>query len=751
MAGSDPRSGRALGPTPDRGNVEAEEDPLIELARIVSEDGGFGMPKTEKPKMNRNEATQRSSYEDGLEAELLQELENSLGGRDAPPATPPRTASPRAASTPSAPPRASALPPSPSSDRERDPDDLLRSIEEQLGQFERRQSERLSKVSASFAPEPAEPEDQEFRAGEETRAEGPLAAPATEPSPETQRQDLWRSQRVARLRPLDVEEDEPESAPEPEWGEPDTLPAPPRRANYRFRGPATAGWEQPAPETARSAFPASDPHEDEPSVQADRQPSGLRRRRGVGCRSLRAERKGGPRASILLPRPSQFASSDDAHDLSEAARRRRIADAFPEFEDEPTTEQEQQEERAAINARLAQALESDFADPSHDRPWETDDEEEGDEPKVAAAVASGASRRAAAARAQAAQRGKGARTALITIAGVIVVVLIGGGAALLLRSTESGPASPPPVITADEGPVKVEPPKDQTASTDDTAGDAVYNRVAGNAPASTNEKVVDNSEEPREVARIVLPQTQSDGNDAVMRPVGEQPASTDTTDTSNAASDTSTGSTDEMGPREVPTFTVRPDGTIVANSPAEGEPATSQAAPQQQIAAAAVPPAPAPALAPAAASSDQAPAAAETLSPAAQDAMTPRPAINEPATVAAVAPEPPAPAATGSNAPVNLLRNTEASAVAAGTVVGDGYLVQISSQRSVDQAQSSYADIQKRYPSVLGKLNPVIQEADLGTKGIYYRVRVGPWASRDDAIKVCESLKAAGGNCFVTQ
>ncbi len=69
----------------------------------------------------------------------------------------------------------------------------------------------------------------------------------------------------------------------------------------------------------------------------------------------------------------------------------------------------------------------------------------------------------------------------------------------------------------------------------------------------------------------------------------------------------------------------------------------------------------------------------------------------------------------------------------------------------MDQAQSAYADLQKHYPSVLGNLDPVIQEADLGTKGIYYRVRVGPWASRDDAIKVCESLKAAGGNCFVTQ
>jgi hypothetical protein len=69
----------------------------------------------------------------------------------------------------------------------------------------------------------------------------------------------------------------------------------------------------------------------------------------------------------------------------------------------------------------------------------------------------------------------------------------------------------------------------------------------------------------------------------------------------------------------------------------------------------------------------------------------------------------------------------------------------------MEAAQSAYADIQQRYSSVLGSLNPVIQQADLGTKGIYYRVRVGPWASRDEAIQVCESLKAAGGSCFVTQ
>jgi cell division protein FtsN len=138
--------------------------------------------------------------------------------------------------------------------------------------------------------------------------------------------------------------------------------------------------------------------------------------------------------------------------------------------------------------------------------------------------------------------------------------------------------------------------------------------------------------------------------------------------------------------------------------------------------------------------------------------MTPRPAIEEPQ-VAAVAPPQPAaetPAGQASAAPadspVNLLTGANAPAAAApAAALTDGYLVQISSQRSMEQAQASYADIQQRYPSVLGNLAPVIQEADLGAKGIYYRVRVGPWSARDEAIQVCESLKSAGGNCFVTQ
>jgi cell division septation protein DedD len=128
-----------------------------------------------------------------------------------------------------------------------------------------------------------------------------------------------------------------------------------------------------------------------------------------------------------------------------------------------------------------------------------------------------------------------------------------------------------------------------------------------------------------------------------------------------------------------------------------------------------------------------------------------------PTDLAALEPTPPAAAPTlalpQDGAPVDLLSNAPPADAAPPppTTAGAGYLVQLSAQRSMEQAQGSYADMQRRFPSVLGSLEPTIQQADLGEKGIYFRVRVGPWASRGEAAEVCEALKAAGGSCFVTQ
>ncbi|RAI28451.1 hypothetical protein CH338_29315 [Rhodoplanes elegans] len=78
-----------------------------------------------------------------------------------------------------------------------------------------------------------------------------------------------------------------------------------------------------------------------------------------------------------------------------------------------------------------------------------------------------------------------------------------------------------------------------------------------------------------------------------------------------------------------------------------------------------------------------------------------------------------------------------------------GYVVQLSAQKTPEEARASFRAMQSKYPSVLSDRQVLVKKKDLGAKGIYYGSQVGPFASRDSAIQLCESLKAAGGNCLV--
>jgi len=121
------------------------------------------------------------------------------------------------------------------------------------------------------------------------------------------------------------------------------------------------------------------------------------------------------------------------------------------------------------------------------------------------------------------------------------------------------------------------------------------------------------------------------------------------------------------------------------------------------------------------------PPAPRSLSAAPPSLGTPAPAPTRVATVP-VQPVAPRPAATPSE--------------------GRTYAVQVASQLSEADAQASFKALQQKYPSVLGGRQASIRRAELGSK-VYYQVHVGPFASADQAIELCTSLKAAGGQCFV--
>lgn len=77
-------------------------------------------------------------------------------------------------------------------------------------------------------------------------------------------------------------------------------------------------------------------------------------------------------------------------------------------------------------------------------------------------------------------------------------------------------------------------------------------------------------------------------------------------------------------------------------------------------------------------------------------------------------------------------------------LTGGRYLIQVNSFRSESEAQEEFKKMQSRHPSLLGSYSSLIQRADLGATGTYYRLRIGPIDTRSRASKLCVSLIAAG-------
>jgi cell division protein FtsN len=78
---------------------------------------------------------------------------------------------------------------------------------------------------------------------------------------------------------------------------------------------------------------------------------------------------------------------------------------------------------------------------------------------------------------------------------------------------------------------------------------------------------------------------------------------------------------------------------------------------------------------------------------------------------------------------------------------GSGYVLQIGSYTSEAEANTSWQSYKQAHPSVAG-FSPDVKAADLGAKGTWYRLRVGPFASIGEANAACAKLKAQGARCF---
>lgn len=77
------------------------------------------------------------------------------------------------------------------------------------------------------------------------------------------------------------------------------------------------------------------------------------------------------------------------------------------------------------------------------------------------------------------------------------------------------------------------------------------------------------------------------------------------------------------------------------------------------------------------------------------------------------------------------------------------FLVQVSALRSQEAADAAWANLVGDAPGLLSGAQKRVQRADLGAKGVFYRLRVGAFGDRAAASVFCDELKARGRDCIV--
>jgi SPOR domain len=283
------------------------------------------------------------------------------------------------------------------------------------------------------------------------------------------------------------------------------------------------------------------------------------------------------------------------------------------------------------------------------------------------------------------------RGGLMTVAAVVALAIFGTAGVFGYRAwTSPAPSGEPPVIKAEQTPSKIVP----APPSDGQTNKQVYDRVGDKG----GERLVPREEQPTDVRSAARP------------PVSP-----------GAGAGGGGGGVTAFGPSNVlpPLPTGAATGSIPAGEPKRVKTVTIRA---EQ-------PTPAPAPAP------QPPVRAAQSAPPAPQVMAAAPPLPPTSTTRSIGNAAPAPQVAARPAP----DSAEAG----------GYLVQVSSQRSEADAQASYRILQTKHQGLLGTRRPIIKRVDLGDRGIYFRAHVGPFASGEDAIELCNSLKAAKEQCIV--
>lgn len=78
------------------------------------------------------------------------------------------------------------------------------------------------------------------------------------------------------------------------------------------------------------------------------------------------------------------------------------------------------------------------------------------------------------------------------------------------------------------------------------------------------------------------------------------------------------------------------------------------------------------------------------------------------------------------------------------------YVAQLAALQSEPATEAAWRRYASRAPDLFRDAHLDVERADLGQRGIYYRVRAGFFADRENAARFCERIRQMGQDCVVT-
>lgn len=321
------------------------------------------------------------------------------------------------------------------------------------------------------------------------------------------------------------------------------------------------------------------------------------------------------------------------------------------------------------------------------------------------------------------------RSPVLIILGLLV--LAGFGAVVWMaynQGLKQGVRNEVPTLVAEDGPIKVQPDNPGGTTTAHT-DKLVYEGVNGTGTPKA-EQLLPPTEQPRTLPPAT---TTPPVSTTTTTGLGTPARPTATTDTSTPATTTTQPSATTAVP---PPLT----GDQIASAQPPSRPATTTTTPpatttpDETTSAATLPPV----------TSTQAPPTSATSTPKPPAAATTT--TTTPPVATTTQPKPPAAVATISPIDAATVPAATARPPSAGA-----FVVQVGSYPNDGAAAGAWQTIKGKNVALLSNYKPDVKPADLGGKGTWYRLRIGPFDTREAASELCGKLKAGGQDCIVAK